>query len=603
MVSRSISWSRQQVGRSAARGTGGAVAAPREESVVAGLGALDQGGNAVDAAVAAALVAGVVEPMETTLAGSGFMMVHAPDDGVWAVEFGPRAPAAAYPGMFRPLRPGEATAPLGVTAVADDANKVGPLACGVPRTLVGLLDAQRRFGRLTPAAVIEPAVQAAYDGFAADPWFTLTALAQLPALRKDAGSAAVFLRDGDLPLGACGFVFAGPSFGEPERVRQPALGATLELVAARGTSVLTDGPVAARLLETVARVGGLLSADDLRQAAPQFTRPLTIDFRGTQVHAPRAPGGGLTELQILAAWQALHPEAPPPPGSAEWVRDLALVIQHAFADRYHWLGDPDFVPVPESLLAPAYLGELVTAIRSGEPPARHCGTRQPWEVFASLALHDPWRGGGTAAPVWNPAGGSVPGSGTTHISVMDPDGWAVSVTHTAANPYGSAVLCPETGLLLDSAMVWFNAVPGAANSIRGGARPVANMGPVLVTAGGQLAAVGASGGRRIISAVSQLVLHLVEGGAGAEEAVNAPRLDGSGTELLIDDQLTDQGTGLAEYGLDVVPVSLQHQPFSMDFARANLVLNSPGGSLTAAIDPHPQGHAAALSNRIDSHDH
>src|SRR5699024_2573684 len=167
----------------------------------------------------------------------------------------------------------------------------------------------------------------------------------------------------------------------------------------------------------------------------------------------------------------------------------------------------------------AYAEELATVCLENTwiSEAQH---EPPWSYFSGKALHDPWKHTvGQDAPQWSPSGATEPSSGTTHVSAADADGWVVGITHTAANHFGSGVMCPRTGLLFDSSMAWFNALPGSANSIRSAARPVANMAPILVKHqdGSIVQSIGASGGRRIISAVIQLAISLTEGGLNAAE--------------------------------------------------------------------------------------
>ncbi|WP_197519674.1 gamma-glutamyltransferase [Pseudonocardia sp. HH130630-07] len=475
----------------------GTVVAPHESSCAAGTAMLERGGNAVDAAVAAALVAGVVEPTETTLAGSGFLLHHTAAGDTWSVEFGPTAPLHATGTMFD-LDAGAASSPiLGLAPVVDDANLDGPLASGVPRTLLGLLTAQERFGVLDRETVCAPAVRAAHDGFPADTWFVTNALADIGRLRADEQARRTFLDDSGPPVGAGSAGVYGATFGSRPRVVQPALGDTLERAAALGPSALTDGEIARRLLETAGERGGLLSPADLRAAGPAVRPALTLRYRDTDVAVPAAPGGGWTELQILATWQALHPDRTVPTSDPARLRELALVLRHAFADRYHWHGDPQVVPVPlDGLLSAPHARGIAGLVRDDlDVPGWRDGL--PWVTFAARAAHDPWPHdpGRGDTPVWRPEGGSTPGSGTTHVSVVDGAGNSVAVTHTAANHFGSGILCPRTGLLFDSAMAWFNAAPGAANSIAPGARALTNMGPVLLSRDGRAtAALGASGG-------------------------------------------------------------------------------------------------------------
>ncbi len=588
--------SRQIISRTGVQGAKGAVAAARDLSAAAGEDMLERGGNAVDAAVAAAFVAGVIEPMETTLAGSGFMLVGLPDGQTHSIEFGPRAPRAARPDMFTLDHSRDIDRGLGISVVVGDENVQGAKAAGVPATLAGLIEGHARFGRLPLSTIMAPAIKAAHDGFPADSYFALEALEHIHALRADSGARALFLPN-DLPpvsahLGAA-------TLGRADLIRQPALGRSLEQIAEQGAEAFYQGSVGEAFLQTHRERGGLLSREDLAAVRPVVTTPRRLQFRDCEVWAPQAPCGAVTELQMLNIWQALYPDAPPLEDSAERLDHLAQVSWHAFADRYHWLADADVVPVPDDgLLSAAYAHEIATLIRSGAAAPRSVQAGEtPWNYFARHAVHDPWphqRQSGTA-PIWSPAGGTEPPAGTTHVSVVDGQGMAVGITHTAANHCGAKVVCERTGLLFDAAMGWFNARQGAANSIAPGKRPLANMGPVLLTRGGRtLAAIGAPGGRRIINAVVQVVLNLVERGMQPAEALQAPRIDASGTALLASERLADAILPLQPAYGPAVLVSEQHQGYGYELARPSIALHD-GRMAHAAIDPFSRGYARGLN--------
>ena len=589
--------SRQTISKSSVNGTRGAVAAARQRSAEAAAELLAAGGNAVDAGVAAALVAGVIEPMETTLGGSGFMLIGVPgESSVHSVEFGPRAPLAARSDMFRIDSGRHIERGLGISIVVGDANVQGILSIGVPATLRGLLMAQERFGRLPRQRVMRAAVVAAYEGFAADSYFALEALANLAALRTDPGGSSLFLADGLPPVAPH---LGTASLGVPAMIRQQALGRTLELIADRGVDSLYEGELARSLLSTVGELGGLLSQQDLSGCAPVITKARSIRFRDVEIWAPTAPCGAVTQLQMLKIWQALYADRAPLEDTPQRIRDLAATSWHAFADRYHWLGDGDFVPVPDDALVSAgYAADVAAAIRAGHPPPRSSSAdAAPWNHFASRAAHDPWPhqpGRPASPPEWNPGGGTEPTAGTTHVSVIDADGMAVSITHTAANHFGSKVVCPRTGLLLDAAMGWFNALPDAANSIAGGKRPLANMGPMLITrAGAPIAAIGAPGGRRIINAMVQIAINLVERGMSVADAVHAPRIDGSGAGLLASERLASVVQEIAELRDSASFVSEQHEGFGYELARPIVAVRDGNGVTSAAADPFSRGYAVA----------
>lgn len=592
--------SRQVVHKTSANSQEGVVVAARMQSAQAAKKMLEVGGNAVDAAVAAAFVAGVIEPMETSLYGSGFMLVALPgDQKVISIDFGPRAPLKAKADMFKVdgVNKPKGAPGISLSAVENNANVEGILAIGVPSNIRGLTEALARFGTLDLKTVMQPAITAAYEGFIRDSYFALEALSNLRALRADPTACALFLEDGLPPVSAD---LGSVTLGLPTYQKQPVLGKSLEMIAEKGPDIFYHGELGKQLLETVRRLGGLLEADDLYNCRAQVGDAKKIKFRDTEIWAPNGPCGAETMLQILQIWQALYPEGSPLIDSPQRFKHLANTIWHAFADRYHWLGDPDFINVPsEGILSSTYAHEIANQIRqSVPPPSTPSGYDGPWTYFSKHAAHDPWphqENGRVPAPKWNPHGSTAPTSGTTHVSVIDRSGMSVSLTHTAANIFGSKVVCPNTGLLFDAAMGWFNAVPGAANSIAGGKRPLANMGPLMITRSGYpIASIGAPGGRRIISAVTQLAINIVDRKMDAEAALLAPRCDASGPDLLVSERLEPLIERDEELAKHTKYVSEQHEGFSYELARPLVATCDEKGKLSAAGDPFTRNFAIGI---------
>jgi len=587
-----VTWSRQDVRRAAPTGAEIAVAAARRESVEAALAMLDAGGNAVDAAVACGFVAGVVEPMDTCVAGSGFMLIADPTSGEdLSVEFPPRAPLAATPDMYEVVSSDGAARLLGVSVVADDANSEGVLASGIPGTVAGLLAAHERRGRLPRAQVLEPAIRAAADGFPVDAYYALQALEHRDHLLAHPGAAAIFLDERGMPPVPA--FLGSTTLGVAPLLRQPDLARTLEIVAARGHDGFYAGEIAAAIERHFAGHGGLITRADLAGYRPIIARPQRASYREIEILAPTSPSGALTEIQILRTLERF-----PATGDADALHVLAEASRWAFADRYHWLGDPDFVDVPLSgLLSDGHADATAERIRAGTPAPRADGL--PWEVFAFRAASDPWtHDPGDPRPPYSTgrsASMATDHHGTTHFAVVDGDGMVVSCTHTAGNGFGSKVVADGTGLLFDAAMVWFNATPGAANSIAPGKRPLVNMGPLVLKRDGRpCLALGAPGGRRIISALVQVVTGVVDAGLTIQEAICAPRIDASGTALLASERLGARTIdALRDRGHDVVSVREEHEPFSYEFARPVGVEVTSDGTRRAAVDPLTVGHAVA----------
>ncbi|WP_317259593.1 MULTISPECIES: gamma-glutamyltransferase family protein [Streptomyces] len=585
----------QWVDRRPARGSGAVVAAARSHSTDAALRMLEAGGNAVDAAVACGLVAGVVEPTETTLGGSGFMLVHDPvRSRDWSIEFPARAPRGARPDMFTLAGRQEGTRLVALSAVVDDANVEGPLACGVPATMAGLLAAHEELGRLPRTQVFAPAIELAHNGFVVDSYHALQTLAALPELRAHPDAARIFLTEQGLPPVPA--YHGQASLGTGPLLRQQDLGSTLERIADQGRAGLYEGPVARAIGGAFADLGGVLTEQDLASYRPVIGAPLRLRYRDWEVLAPASPCGAWTELQILALlghFDLGH-------AGTDRLHLIAQASRRAFADRYHWLADPDFVRVPlRTLLSESYTGALADRVRADEmAPWTAPGGAPPWEEFAGRAVHHPWPRPGEAPSYTVASGGGTLNldHGTTHFSVIDADGMTVSCTHTAANAFGNKIVPPGTGLLFDSAMAWFNASPGAANSIAPGKRPLANMGPLIARRvdGERTIALGAPGGRRIISAVTQVLSNVVDRGLEIQEAISAPRIDASGTAVLVSERVDDaEHEALSLRGYTTVTVSEEHEPFSYELARP-VACAADRRRRTAAADPFTIASTAAL---------
>jgi gamma-glutamyltranspeptidase / glutathione hydrolase len=591
-----LAFGRQIVERAAVASAKGAIATARKASALAAAEMLDRGGSAVDAAVAAAAVAGVIEPMETTLAGSGFMVVAKPGETPVSIEFGPVAPGASHSTMYELDKARSFDRGLGVSVVVGDANISGPKAWGVPGVIAGLAEAHARYGRLPWSDVLQPAIRAAYDGFGAESYFALEALAKLEHLRRDKGAAATYLVNGLPPAPAH---LGNATLGSDPLIKQPMLARTLERIAKHGGAEFYNGETANLLAETAKEYGAYLSLSDLKNYRAHVTEARRMRFRDVDVWGPQAPCAVITEFQMLNAWQHLYPEAPTSMEAPDVVKNLAELASHAFADRYHWLGDPGFNAIPEAqLLSDEYAAHIASLVRQGAPaPRSDVNGPPPWEVFAKEAAHDPWAftPDGESRTEWSPKGATESLGGTTHVSLVDGDCMAVSLTYTAADHFGSKVVCPRTGLLMDAAMGWFNAHPDSPNSIEPGKRPLTNMAPLVLTKGDQpIAAIGAPGGRRIVHAMMQIVLSIVEQKLPANEVVAAPRVDGSGSTLLLSERLAEAADALRGQGLPVKLVNEQNEPFGYELARPLIVTRTPSDEWMPAIDPFTRGCALVL---------
>ena len=460
-----------------------AVAADHPDASQIGVEILQDGGNAVDAAVATALVLGVVNPFASGIGGGGFAVVRFADGTPpVALDFREIAPASATVDMFQPVN-GEAPS-----------STLGGLAVAVPGEAMGLWTLHDTYGALPWDAVVEPALTLARDGFPAGQ-LLVQRLQQSPHLQAHASFFSAWMPEGRLPA-------------EGERIILQDYTRFLERYQTLGADAFYTGEVADDLVRTISTAGGVLSLDDLAAYQAQWRPPLQFTWRDLHiVTMPPVSSGGVVLQQVLGA---LGDDDPPGLwASTALFHRLCLLFGFAFADRASLLGDPAFVDLQlEPMLGDARLTEIRSALNSP--------TALPTEAFGVLA-----------APVQD--------DGTSHISVVDEDGMAVALTTTINTAFGAHLRTSEFGIVLNNEMDDFSASPGVpnafglvgsfANRIQPGKRPLSSMTPTIVERDGQLQGViGASGGPQIITGTLSVLLQLEWFGATTDAAVRAPRL-------------------------------------------------------------------------------
>ncbi|HJW43344.1 MAG TPA: gamma-glutamyltransferase [Geothrix sp.] len=449
----------------------------------AGAQVLREGGTAVDAAVATAFALAVVHPAAGNLGGGGFLLSRAADGRATFLDFRETAPAAAHPGMW--LKEG----------VYDEARHHASLASvGVPGTVAGLREAWKREGRLPWARLLRPAIRLARDGFLLTENQAASLAGQLPEVRKHAPTLAQFSKRG-LPLKA------------GDRLVQRDLARTLARIS-RDWTDFYRGETARLLLRELQANGGLIRAGDLRAYRPVLREALRGSYRGVAVvAAPPPSSGGQVLIQALGVLEGFDLKAAGP-GSPTVVHLASEALRRAFADRAQYLGDPAFNPdLPLGrLLSKAHAEELRASIRLNR---------------ASVSSPDRFQW-----PKDRPD--------TTHLSVLDRQGRAVSLTYTLEDSYGLKRVVPGAGFLLNNELGDFNAAPGLTNAdgligtppnlAQPGKRPLSSMCPVILEKDGAVLLVsGSPGGRTIPSTVLGTVLQVVDFGMGAQAAVDAPR--------------------------------------------------------------------------------
>jgi gamma-glutamyltranspeptidase/glutathione hydrolase len=552
------------------------VAAKHPLGAEVGLRVLQNGGNAVDAAVTMAFALGVVEPQSSGLGGGGMMVIHEAASGRnIVIDYAMDAPLAAGPDAYE-LDEGIGSISYGWHKVKDDANVWGYRAASIPGAVRGLALALERYGTISLPEALAPAIRFAEEGIDTVWQLTIQIAASMRALSRFPASAAVFL-PGGFPLRAWGK-------GRPaDRLVQPDLARTLRLIAEQGPDAFYEGEVADAIVRAMREHDGLITADDLARYQPTVTEGgLISDYRDWQLVGVPGACGAITTQQGLKILEGFNL------GAREFGTIDALHLQMeafrlAFADRYRYVADPKQEHVPwHGLLSDGY----AWAVRQRINPAH---------AAASVEPGDPWRFNGGSAASATPASvlAGTNQSSTTTLATVDADRNVVSLTQTLVNAFGSAVIPPGTGVLLNDAMAWFDPEPGKPNSAAPGKRGVNNMAPTLVLKHGRpVLAVGAVGGRTIIQAVAQVIMNVLDYDMGIQDAIAAPRIECSGPETLIDARFPDQVVAnLRAMGhqLEVVEESVHAYHLA---TPVGILIDAETGRLHGGVDQLRLGEAA-----------
>ena len=549
-----------------------AIVAHHRLAAEAGAEIMEQGGNAVDAAVTAAFVMSVVEPFMSGIGGGGYMVIHlAERAGTLVVDFGMKAPAAARPDMFE-LDPRPATSLYKFREVAGEA-KESVLAAAVPGVVGGLCTALERYGTKSRREVMSPAIRLAADGFEMHWFLAIEIYNHLAQLRQWPDTGAVFLK-GDGSYQAPILETAG------DILKQPDLAQTLEEIAEGGAEAYYRGRMAELAEQFILANGGILTAADFAGYEARIVEPLRSPYRSVDVIAVPDICGGPTVVQSLNLLEQFDLAALGH-NSADALHVIAECCRRAFVDRFTYFGDPEFAEVPyPGLLSKAYAAARAAEI-SLDCATPDVGPGNPWPYNNAGA-----RDGRPIATAGVPAGTGVPE--TTHISVADEARNLVSLTQTSSN-----FIVPGTGVMMNQGLKWFNPEPGHPNSIAPGKRLLTNMSPLVLLRGGRAyAAYGSPGSRRIQNSLAQVALNLVDYGLGIQQAVESPKIDCSTQETLVDDRIpAPVRTELRRRGHRVAE---RHEDMGyMGFARPNGVLvDDEAGLIRAGSYPYFHGVAA-----------
>lgn len=535
--------------------THGMVSAAQPEAVEAGIEALKAGGNAVDAAVATALVQTVVDPQMCGIAGFGSLQVYDPKSGIHeCLDFHGRAPLAAKPDMWEHLLVGESEDGFGFQ-LEGRVNEIGYGAITSPMTLRALDEALRRYGTRAISELLEPAIHYAEQGFMVRP-HVAAYWSQVPTEGRAPHSE--FLTS----LPATRKIYAKPD-GSLRRLgevlKNPDMGKSLRRVRDKGVEDFYSGEIAARIVADMKAYGGLISTDDLAAAKPETAPPLWGTYRGHRIATNRPPGGGLMLIEMLNILEHFDLKAMGH-NSPAYIATVAEAMKIATVDKDTKVGDPRFVTVPlEELTSKAYAAPLAERIRRGEK---------------------------TSVPRLR--SGAKESADTTHVVAVDENGVIATMTHTLGTPSG--VVTEGLGFMYNGAMAVFDPRPGRPGSLAPGKSRFSSLAPTIVFKGDKpFLAIGAPGGTYIAMGILQAILNVIDFGMTAGEAVSAPRFNATSDTL----DLTNRILRSTETDLQARGYRVRRWALTFHFAGVHAI-RIVDGRLDGGADPGRDGMAMAV---------
>ena len=517
----------------------GMVASAHPLATQAGVEILRGGGNAVDAAVATALALAVVEPNASGLGGGGFMVVRTLDnpDGI-VIDYREIAPRAASADIYYSSDPFKSI------------TGSGYLSVGVPGVPAGLETALKKYGTLNLSDVVQPALRYAHDGFVVSDKFADMITLKYELISAYPPTAAIYLQEG-LP----------PSSGDT--LRNPDLVRTLEEFATDGGEVFYHGQIA-RLIETsMQKDGGIFTQQDLANYRPLIKKPVTGTYRGYQILSVAPPAAGGTHLIELLNIMEGYDLKKMGHHSADYLHHLAEAMKICLADKDAYMADPDFEQVPvKQLTAKRYAQDL----REHISPDSSAFNYQP------------------DTKLLNESGN------TTHLSVVDKQGNIVALTQSINFWFGSGITVEGTGIILNNELADFASEPDQANSIGPWKRPASNMGPTILLKNGKpFLTIGTPGGTRIIGALAQIIINIVDFGMSIDQAIEAPRIHTADGRLHIEDRIPEEVIRALETKGHHIQ---KHDAFDNYFGGAQGILIDPeNGHMTGGADSRRDGTA------------
>ncbi len=539
----------------AAEDRNGMVVSSQHLASQAGADFLKAGGNAVDAAVAVGYAQAVVNPCCGNIGGGGFMTLHLADGKNIFINFRETAPASASADMYLD-KDGN---------LIKDASLYGYLAAGVPGTVKGLDYALEKYGTMKREQVMAPAIKLARDGFILTRADTDVLDTTTARFKQDPEAARIFLKPD------------GSAFQPGDRLIQTDLANTLERIAKEGPPAFYEGDIPQIVEKASQAGGGKLTAKDFADYTISEVAPVTCTSRGYEfISAPPPSSGGVTICQTLNILEGYDLKAMGF-NSADYIHTLTEAMRHSYMDRNTFLGDPAFVKNPtEKLTSKAYAEELRKEIIPGKA---------------------------TPSAQVQPGTGPHEKPETTHYSVVDNKGNAVSTTYTINGRFGAVVIPPGTGFFLNDEMDDFTTkigeknmyglVQGERNAIAPGKRPLSSMSPTIVTKDGKIFLVlGSPGGSRIISITLQTALNIIDHGMAPQEAVNAPRIH----HQWLPDEVYYEQRGVSKDSLNLLDKMGYKMVEQTPWGAAELIMVGLPGA--AGVSTDSSGNDAAVSGKV-----
>lgn len=563
----------RHVSKTPARGAQGMVVSHNAEAASIGVGVLRDGGTAVDAAIAMSVATAVREVGMNSIGGVGVLLVRSAQTGrTREIRFYGQTPSELTEDAFVPylLDTGDERTAFGWRRVRDDLHERGALSVGVPTYVAGLEALHQGYATMPWSELLRPGAQLADRGFEPTDEDAFYFASHLSILERFPEFRRIYLADG-LPMPE------GFYHGLGRSIRTPDLGETISLLAEEGPGAFYRGPLAETIVGHVREQGGVLSLEDLRRYAPAHSDGMRVSYKGYEVVTSSGCTGGVTLLQMLKLAETLDLGALPRL-SGGCLHLLAEVMRQAWTDRFVHVGDPDADAVPlDGLVHPAYAAGLASTLPRGQVPSE---TRPG----------DPW-GYSTRVPSsTSPPAGDPGGRDTTHLAVADAAGNVVTFTQTLGLAFGSCVIPPTTGTILYDITMWMNPEPGTPNSVGPSKQQLGHATPVMLLKDGEpVAALGAPGGRRVVTAMFQTVINMVDFGMDVQEAIGTPRIHLEGADpaqpigpalhdLVVDDRVPEESIQeLARRGHAVRPVfessaqSYLAKPLGIEFREDELV--------------------------------